>query len=154
MGTRRSFPGGKAAGSWSWPLTSISAKVKNAWSYTSPPQYVFMAWCFFKHKDKFISALIVILLVEIFPASYGSRKFITVFIRACHWSLSWARWIQSTSSQPIFMRWSLSSCHLHLEEDVAGGWRRHQIGELHNLHTSWIVMRVIKSRRMRWEARR
>jgi hypothetical protein len=23
MGTRVSFPGGKAAGSWSWPLTSI-----------------------------------------------------------------------------------------------------------------------------------
>jgi hypothetical protein len=23
MGTRGSFPGGKAAGSWSWPLTSI-----------------------------------------------------------------------------------------------------------------------------------
>jgi hypothetical protein len=23
MGTRRSFPGGKAAGAWSWPLTSI-----------------------------------------------------------------------------------------------------------------------------------
>jgi len=23
MGTRGSFPGGKAAGTWSWPLTSI-----------------------------------------------------------------------------------------------------------------------------------
>jgi len=23
MGTRGSFPGGKAAGAWSWPLTSI-----------------------------------------------------------------------------------------------------------------------------------
>jgi hypothetical protein len=27
-----------------------SAEVKNAWSYTSTPQYVFMAWCLVKHK--------------------------------------------------------------------------------------------------------
>jgi hypothetical protein len=37
IGTRGSFPGGKAVWSWSWPLTSISAEVKNEWSYTSTP---------------------------------------------------------------------------------------------------------------------
>jgi hypothetical protein len=26
-----------------------------------------------------------------FPAFYGTRRFITVFTRALHWSLSWAR---------------------------------------------------------------
>jgi hypothetical protein len=31
-----------------------SAEVKNAWSYTSTPQYVFMAWCLVKHRDNFI----------------------------------------------------------------------------------------------------
>jgi hypothetical protein len=36
-GCRGCFPGGKAAGSWSWLLTS-SFQVKNAWSYTSTPQ--------------------------------------------------------------------------------------------------------------------
>jgi hypothetical protein len=30
-----------------------SAEVKNAWKYTSTPQYVFMAWCFVKHRDNF-----------------------------------------------------------------------------------------------------
>jgi hypothetical protein len=30
-----------------------SAEVKNAWSYTSTPQYVFMAWCLVKRRDKF-----------------------------------------------------------------------------------------------------
>jgi hypothetical protein len=30
-----------------------SAEVKNAWSYNSTPQYVFMAWCLVKHRDKF-----------------------------------------------------------------------------------------------------
>jgi hypothetical protein len=50
MGTRGSFPRGKAAGAWSWPLPS-SVEVKNAWSYTSTPQYFFMAWCIVKHKE-------------------------------------------------------------------------------------------------------
>jgi hypothetical protein len=30
-----------------------SAEVKNAWSYTSTPQYVFMVWCLVKHRDSF-----------------------------------------------------------------------------------------------------
>jgi hypothetical protein len=30
-----------------------SAEVKNAWSYTCTPQYVFMAWCLVKHRDNF-----------------------------------------------------------------------------------------------------
>jgi hypothetical protein len=30
-----------------------SAKVKNAWSYASTTQYVFMAWCLVKHRDNF-----------------------------------------------------------------------------------------------------
>jgi hypothetical protein len=39
MGTRGSFPGGKAAGAWSWPLTST-------------PQYTFMAWCSVKAQGQ------------------------------------------------------------------------------------------------------
>jgi hypothetical protein len=30
-----------------------SAKFKNAWSYTSNSQYVFITWCLVKHGDKF-----------------------------------------------------------------------------------------------------
>jgi hypothetical protein len=30
-----------------------SAEIKNAWSYTSTPQYVFMAWYLVKHRDNF-----------------------------------------------------------------------------------------------------
>jgi hypothetical protein len=30
-----------------------SAEVKNARSYTSTPQYVFMAWCLVKQRDNF-----------------------------------------------------------------------------------------------------
>jgi len=32
-----------------------------------------------------------------FLASYGTQKFNTISTRARHWSLSWARWIQSTN---------------------------------------------------------
>jgi hypothetical protein len=34
-------------------LPPSSAEVKNAWSCTSIPQYVFMAWCLVKHRDNF-----------------------------------------------------------------------------------------------------
>jgi hypothetical protein len=35
-------------------------------------------------------------------------------------------------------------------EEVAGGWRRLHNEELHNLYTSPNIIRVIKSRRIRW----
>jgi hypothetical protein len=42
-GYRWVFPRGKSAGAWSWQLTSIQCRVQERWSYTSTPQYVFMA---------------------------------------------------------------------------------------------------------------
>jgi hypothetical protein len=41
-------------------------------------------------------------LLKNFPAFYGNRRFITVFIKTLHWSLSWARPIQSISPHSIF----------------------------------------------------
>jgi hypothetical protein len=35
-------------------------------------------------------------------------------------------------------------------EEVAGGWRRMNNEELHNLYSSQNIIRMIKSRRMRW----
>jgi hypothetical protein len=35
---------------------SLVPRIRNAWSYTSTPQYTFMAWCSFKkinHKNNF-----------------------------------------------------------------------------------------------------
>jgi hypothetical protein len=36
-------------------------------------------------------------------------------------------------------------------EEVTGGWRKLHIEELHNLYLSPYIIRMIKSRRMRWE---
>jgi hypothetical protein len=38
-------------------LPPSSAEVKNAWSYTSTSQYVFMAWCLVKHRNNFTCLL-------------------------------------------------------------------------------------------------
>jgi hypothetical protein len=43
-------------------------------------------------------------LLKNFPAFYGTLRFITVFTRALHWSLTWARLIQSTRCHPISLR--------------------------------------------------
>jgi len=42
---------------------------------------------------------------------YGTWRFITMFTRAHHLSLSWVRWIKSTSSCPVSL---ILSSHLHL----------------------------------------
>jgi hypothetical protein len=48
--------------------------------------------------------VVVIQLLKKFPAFHRTRMCIFVFTRACHWSLSWARWFQSTLSHPISLR--------------------------------------------------
>jgi hypothetical protein len=46
---------------------------------------------------------------------YGTRKFITVFTRARHWSRPWAKWILSIPPHPISLRSILTLfCHLRL----------------------------------------
>jgi hypothetical protein len=38
------------------------------------------------------------------PRVFAHRSFVTVFTEACHWSMSWARWIHSTPSHPTSWR--------------------------------------------------
>jgi hypothetical protein len=53
MGTRGSSPRVKRPGCEADHSPPSSAEVKNAWSYTSTPQYTSMAWCLVKHKGLF-----------------------------------------------------------------------------------------------------
>jgi hypothetical protein len=58
----------------------------------------------------------------------GTRSFITVFTRALHWSLSWARSIQSISLHPINLR-AILILSTHLRLGLASGlsfWLSHQ----------------------------
>jgi hypothetical protein len=49
------------------------------------------------------------------PTFYGTWRFVTVFTKALHWSLSWARWIQSIPPHHISLRSVLIlSSHLRL----------------------------------------
>jgi hypothetical protein len=38
---------------------------KNAWSYTSTPQYVFLAWYLVKHKEYFSKTILLVFIVVI-----------------------------------------------------------------------------------------
>jgi len=65
--------------------------------------------------NQLLGKLIVTHLVNKFPEFYGKRRFITVFIRIRHHSISWARWIQFIPTQPIFLTYILiSSSHQDL----------------------------------------
>jgi hypothetical protein len=58
---------------------------------------------------------LVIVYIRNFPAFYGTRRFITVSKRAFHWSLFWAKSIQSIQSHPFSLRSILIlSTHLRL----------------------------------------
>jgi hypothetical protein len=49
-----------------------------------------------------------------FPAFYGTRRFITALTRALHWSLSWAKSIQSPPSHPVLRSILILSAHLRI----------------------------------------
>jgi hypothetical protein len=53
----------------------------------------------------------IVQLPKNFPAFYGTRRFITVITRVLHWSLSWARSIQSTPTHPISLKTNFSIIH-------------------------------------------
>jgi hypothetical protein len=57
----------------------------------------------------------IVQLLKNFPAFYGIWRFITVFTKALHWSLSWIRSIQSTPPTPWSSKWSLSSWNLWIQ---------------------------------------
>jgi hypothetical protein len=59
MGTGGYFPGAeRPGGEADHSPPSTAGGSGNAWSYTSTPQYVFMAWCLVKHRDNFTFTII------------------------------------------------------------------------------------------------
>jgi hypothetical protein len=56
------------------------------------------------YSERWVHLKPILQLLKNFPAFYGNRRFMTVFTRALHWSLSWARSIQSIPSRPISLK--------------------------------------------------
>jgi hypothetical protein len=52
-----------------------------------------------------IDNLIVVQIVETFLVWYGTRMFDAVFTKAFYWTQSWSRWIRSTYSNAISLRY-------------------------------------------------
>jgi hypothetical protein len=53
----------------------------------------------------------------------------------------------------VWSSWWSENCRRIFEpkrDEVTGGWRKLHNEELHNLHSSPSIIRMIKSRRMRW----
>jgi hypothetical protein len=83
MRTRGPFPGGKAAGGVK--LTThlhLVPRSKNALSYTSTPQYAFMAWCSVKTTGTILPfytlGIIIIIIISSSSSSSSSIYFIEI----------------------------------------------------------------------------
>jgi hypothetical protein len=80
--------------------------------------YIQFSFCISPHLTAWNKApleLIVAKLVRKCRTFYGTGSFITMFIRTHHRTLSSARWIQSTPSDPISLRsFLILSSHLRL----------------------------------------
>jgi hypothetical protein len=61
-------------------------------------------WNFYLRSWALLKKPSTVQLLKNFPAFHGTRRFITVFTRALHWSLSWATPIQSTPIHRISPR--------------------------------------------------
>jgi hypothetical protein len=56
------------------------------------------------HKQQLQSLSWETQVVKKFPAFYGIKRFTIIFTWYLHWSLTWARWIHFTSSNPVPLR--------------------------------------------------
>jgi hypothetical protein len=54
---------------------SFSAVVKNAWSYTSIPPYIFIAWWLIKLRDNFVVTRVQISVIVMLCGPGKARRF-------------------------------------------------------------------------------
>jgi hypothetical protein len=87
-----------------------------------------------------------------FPAYYGTQRFITMFTRALHWSLSWARLMQSIPSHSIspgYILIKVGGCKLRWLENVKcvyGTWKWTDGGKRQRWMESVIKMTKVPKR--------
>jgi hypothetical protein len=86
VGIRGSFPGKSFRCVKLTTHLLLVPRSKNAWSYTSTPQYAIMTWCFVNHRDNFTCTFLLRIIEELFRISRGtggydkwSRHFLQFF---------------------------------------------------------------------------
>jgi hypothetical protein len=74
-------------------------------------------------------------LLKNFPTFYGTRRFITMFKRALHWSISWARLIQSIPPLRISIMNFVRKCHT--------GYQKHLVLFCFLVNTSFVPLYIL-----------
>jgi hypothetical protein len=123
----------RVTGYLSWESGSQKSCRNESLSRKILPVHRLLSWPSGTHSlthgvEPFLRSCLFVQLLKKLPALYGTRKFITVFTRALHWSLFWARSIQSIPSHPISRR-SILILFNHLRLGLPSGlsiWLFHQ----------------------------
>jgi hypothetical protein len=84
----------KHRANFTFTLEAQSQFLMFIYKYKILPKQLFN-WLTYSWSWALLEELPILQLLKNFPAFYGTHRFITVFTRALHWSLSWARSIQS-----------------------------------------------------------
>jgi hypothetical protein len=63
---------------------------------------------------------------------------------------TWFLKIREEYTRKIFESRVLRRIHAPRRDETIGGWRKQHNDELHNLYSSTNIIRIIKSKRMRW----
>jgi hypothetical protein len=80
---------------------------KNAECQWRRSKQLYKNWCICNDTQQMLTVFRQVLYWEKFPTFYGTRRFITVFTRARHWSLPWAMCIHSRPSYRTSLRYVL-----------------------------------------------
>jgi hypothetical protein len=97
--TQPKFPDGAHIGlnSWIGYYNNNNNNNNNNYYYYYYYYYYLRSWALLEKPA-------IVQLLKNFPAFYGTPRFITVFTKAHHWSLSWARSIQSIPTHPYLSK--------------------------------------------------
>jgi hypothetical protein len=94
--------------------------------------------------------LIIIIVIEIhitaYPNLFQSVQFPLVLYGCKTWSLT----VREEHKLRAFENKVLRRIFVPKRDGVTGGWRKLHNEELHNLYSSPSIIRIIKSRRMKW----